>query len=110
MAKITQPINATLNPIADLESKVRVHWQEYRPMMCAKLHDQLDELIDVAVEKTIAEMREIEKQYIEQGAMATLLAWEVVREKYALLPSEIMMPELPAESDPATWELKPLDE
>ena len=93
MAKITQPINATLNPIADLESKVRVHWQEYRPMMCAKLHDQLDELIDVAVEKTIAEMREIEKQYIEQGAMV-LLAWEVVREIRAS-PIGIMMPELP---------------
>jgi len=110
MAKITQPTTATLNPFADLESKVRVHWQEYRPAMYAKLHDHLDELIELAVEKTLAEVHELEKQYTEQGAMATLLAWEAVREKYALLPSEIMVPDLPAESDPSTWELKTPEE
>ena len=110
MTIISQPQNATLNPLADLESKVREHWQTHRPAMYAKLQDHLAKLIEIAVEKTAAEMREIEKQYTEQGTMTTLLAWETVRTKYALLPSETSMPDLPAESDPTTWDLKPLDE
>ena len=67
--------NCNSNPFADLESKVRVHWQEYRPAMYAKLHDRLDELIELAVEKTIAEAHELEKQ-APSKARWQLTAWE----------------------------------
>ena len=100
-----QPQQDAINPLANLEAKIRAHWLEFRPTMCASLSEaELTAAIKEAAENTIEEVNDLATQYNEQGMMATLLAWETVREKYALLPSEKDMPELPTESDPLLWD------
>jgi len=105
MTTPTQQPQQDENPLANLEAKIRAHWLEFCPAMCARLSEtQLTAAIKEAAENTIEEVNDLATQYNEQGMMATLLAWETVREKYALLPSENSMPELPTESDPLLWD------
>ncbi len=70
------------------------HWREFLPKMVEELEakGQLQEMLQDAEEKTKDEMEEItrklmsEKGYTAEQAERT--AWEIVRERYILLPPE----------------------
>jgi uncharacterized protein YggE len=69
------------------------HWREHRPKMVSALeaNGQLQTMLLEAEEKTKDEMATLRTQLIKQGKTAQQAhdqAWEMVREKYILLPSE----------------------
>ena len=70
------------------------HWREHLPKMVQNLEaqGQLQEMLLEAEEKTKDEMEEITRNLIsEKGYMpdqAERAAWEIVRERYILLPPE----------------------
>jgi hypothetical protein len=69
------------------------HWREHRPKMVSALEasGQLQTMLLEAEEKTKDEMATLRTQLIKQGKTAQQAhdqAWEMVREKYILLPSE----------------------
>ncbi len=69
------------------------HWREHRPRMVAELEAEnrlRPELLE-AQERTTVEMERLTRQFIGQGMTAQQAhdqAWELVREKYILLPPE----------------------
>jgi hypothetical protein len=69
------------------------HWREHRPRMVAEMErtGMLQQMLLDAEEKTKDEMDAIRRQLIQQGQtpqQAHDQAWEIVREKYILLPPE----------------------
>lgn len=69
------------------------HWREYRPRMVAEMErtGTLQQMLLEAEEKTKDEMDAIRRQLIQRGLTAQQAhdqAWEMVREKYILLPAE----------------------
>jgi len=69
------------------------HWREHRPRMVAEMErtGKLQQMLLDAEEKTKDEMDTIRRQLIQQGLtpqQAHDRAWEMVREKYILLPAE----------------------
>lgn len=70
------------------------HWREFRPAMVRELEAQgtLTEALFEAQETTIDEMealtRTLEKEQRLTPEQAETQAWEVIREKYILLPPE----------------------
>ena len=69
------------------------HWRQHRPQMVAEMErtGTLQQMLVEAEEKTKDEMDVIRRQLIQQGLtpqQAHDQAWEVVREKYILLPPE----------------------
>jgi formate dehydrogenase maturation protein FdhE len=70
------------------------HWREHLPKMVQELEatGQLQEALSEAEEKTKDEMEEITRKLIsEQGytpEQAERAAWEMVRERYILVPPE----------------------
>ena len=70
------------------------HWREHLPKMVQELEakGQLQEMLLDAEEKTKDEMEEITRKLIsEQGYtpdQAERAAWEMVRERYILVPPE----------------------
>ena len=69
------------------------HWREHRPRMVAEMEQTgtLQQILLEAEEKTKDEMDTIRRQLIQQGQtpqQAHDQAWELVREKYILLPAE----------------------
>lgn len=70
------------------------HWREHRPNMVRELEAQgkLEEALYEAQEQTLDEMEAItERLESEQGLtvqQAHDQAWEIVRERYILLPAE----------------------
>lgn len=70
------------------------HWREHRPNMVRELEAQgkLEEALYEAQEQTLDEMEAItERLETEQGLtvqQAHDQAWEIVRERYILLPAE----------------------
>ncbi|MBX3742561.1 MAG: TnpV protein [Akkermansiaceae bacterium] len=70
------------------------HWREHRPKMVRELEAQgkLEEMLYDAQERTLDEMEAItERLETEQGLtvqQAHDQAWEIVRERYILLPEE----------------------
>lgn len=69
------------------------HWREHRPKMMQELEaaGRLHELLLEAQEKTEDEMDTLRRQLMQQGLTAQQAhdqAWEMVREKYVLLPAE----------------------
>jgi uncharacterized protein YqeY len=70
------------------------HWREYLPKMVQELEvtGQLQETLLEAEEKTKDEMEEITRRLMsEQGYtsdQAERAAWEMVRERYILVPPE----------------------
>ena len=70
------------------------HWREYRLKMVQELEaeGQLQEMLQEAEEKTKDEMEEISRKLISDQDYtpdaAERAAWEMVRERYILLPPE----------------------
>ncbi len=69
------------------------HWRQFRPKMVQELEAKgiLQEMLFDAQEKTKDEMLELRMQLMKQGLtpqQAHDRAWEMVRERYILLPPE----------------------
>jgi uncharacterized protein YggE len=69
------------------------HWREHRPKMVRELETkgQLQTLLADAEQKTKEEMADLRIQLMKQGKTAEQAhrqAWEIVRERYILLPEE----------------------
>ena len=69
------------------------HWREFLPILVRELErkGKLQEMLLDAEEKTKDEMYEITTQLMKQGLtpqQAHDRAWEMVRERYLLLPPE----------------------
>ena len=70
------------------------HWREFRPTMVRDLErsGRLMEMLWEAQERTVDEMealtRQLEREQRLTPQQAEALAWEMIREKYILLPPE----------------------
>ena len=70
------------------------HWREFRPKMVRELEAQgrLTEALWEAQETTLDEMevltRKLEREQLLTPQQAQTQAWELIREKYILLPPE----------------------
>jgi GTPase Era involved in 16S rRNA processing len=69
------------------------HWREFRPNMVAEMEAKgaLQEMLLEAEEKTASEMHDLTMLYQSEGLTAQQAhdrAWELVRERYILLPEE----------------------
>ena len=69
------------------------HWREFLPNMIAEMEAKgiLEEMLLEAEEKTAGEMHDLTMKFQRQGLTAQQAhnrAWELVREKYLLLPPE----------------------
>jgi hypothetical protein len=70
------------------------HWREFRPKMVAQMEAEgrLMEALWEAQETTLDEMealtRKLEKEQSMSPDQAQTVAWELIREKYILLPPE----------------------
>ena len=69
------------------------HWREHRPKMVRELERKglLQRMLQEAEEKTKDEMVTLRTELMRRGATAQQAhdqAWEMVREKYILLPTE----------------------
>jgi glucose-6-phosphate-specific signal transduction histidine kinase len=69
------------------------HWHEFRPKMVRELErkGQLQAMLLDAEEKTKDEMATLRTELMQKGLTAQqshTQAWEMVREKYILLPPE----------------------
>lgn len=70
------------------------HWREFRPKMVQQLEAEgrLMEALWEAQETTLDEMealtRQLEREQQMTPAQAQATAWELIREKYILLPPE----------------------
>ena len=69
------------------------HWREFLPNMVAEMEAKgiLQEMLLEAEEKTASEMHDLTMQFQKQDMTAQQAhnrAWELVREKYILLPPE----------------------
>ena len=73
-------------PLGSLGLRIKAHWKQYRPKMCAQLQREgkLDESVYTAQEltgETLYRLTVEEKLSYDQ-------AWELVREEWAFVPSE----------------------
>ncbi len=70
------------------------HWREFLPKMVQELEarGQLQEMLQDAEEKTKDEMEDLTRKLISEQDYtpqdAERVAWEMVRERYILLPPE----------------------
>lgn len=69
------------------------HWREFLPNMVEEMEARgiLQEMLLEAEEKTAGEMHDLTMQFQRQGLTAQQShdrAWEMIREKYILLPPE----------------------
>ena len=69
------------------------HWHEFRPKMVRELErkGQLQAALITAQEQTLDEMATLRTELMQRGSTAQQAhtqAWEMVREKYILLPPE----------------------
>ena len=81
-------------PITGYGMMAERHWREFRPEMVRELEAQgkLEEALYEAQERTLDEMETIMER-LETGQGMTVqqskdAAWEIVRERYILLPPE----------------------
>ena len=84
----------TTYPLTGYGLMAKRHWTEFRPQMVRELEAQgrLEEALYEAQETTSEEMMELRSRFQkEQGLtpqQAHDQAWELIREKYILLPPE----------------------
>jgi hypothetical protein len=69
------------------------HWREFLPNLVEEMEARgiLQEMLLEAEEKTAGEMHDLTMQFQRQGLTAQQAhdrAWEMIREKYILLPPE----------------------
>ena len=82
-----------MTPLTQYGRMAEKHWREHRPKMVRELERKglLHQMLLEAEAKTKDEMVTIRTQLMQQGAtaqQAQTQAWEMVREKYILLPAE----------------------
>ena len=85
-----------MNTLTQYGLMAEKHWREHRPKMVSELeaNGQLQTLLADAENKTKDEMATLRTQLIKQGKTAEQAhrqAWEMVRERYILLPPETAM-------------------
>lgn len=82
-----------MKPLTQYGRIAEKHWREHRPKMVREMERKgiLHQLLLEAEDKTKDEMATLRIQLMQQGAtaqQAQTQAWEMVREKYILLPPE----------------------
>ena len=82
-----------MKPLTQYGRMAEQHWREYRPKMVRELQakGRLHQMLLEAEEKTKDEMATLRTDLMQRGSTAQQAhdqAWEMVREKYILLPSE----------------------
>jgi len=82
-----------MNTLTQYGRQAEKHWREYRPKMVSELEasGQLQTMLLEAELKTKEEMATLRTQLMKQGKTAEQAhrqAWEIVRERYILLPEE----------------------
>lgn len=83
----------TTYPISAYGLMAEKHWREFRPKMVRELEAQgkLEEALYEAQERTLDELLPLEDKLVADGLtmdQASRQAWEMVRERYILLPPE----------------------
>ena len=82
-----------MNPLTQYGRMAEKHWRNFLPKMVADLEasGRLHQMLLEAEEKTGSEMDELRRHLTQQGLtpqQAHDRAWEIVRERYILLPPE----------------------
>ena len=82
-----------MKPLTQYGRMAEKHWREHCPKMVRELEGKgiLHQMLLEAEEKTKGEMATLRTQLMQQGSTAQQAhdqAWEMVREKYILLPPE----------------------
>ena len=80
-------------PLTQYGQMAEKHWREHRPKMVRELEQtgRLHQMLLEAEEKTKDEMATLRTDLMQRGStaqQAQTQAWEMVREKYVLLPPE----------------------
>lgn len=82
-----------MKPLTQYGRMAERHWRQFLPRMVAELEakgDLYSTLLD-AENKTEAELDSLRRHFLQQGLtpqQAQDRAWEIVRERYLLLPPE----------------------
>ena len=82
-----------MTPLTQYGRMAEQHWREHRPQMVRELQAKglLHQMLLEAEEKTKDEMATLRTELMKRGSAAQQAhdqAWEMVREKYILLPPE----------------------
>jgi len=82
-----------MTPLTQYGRMAEQHWREHRPKMVRELQAKglLHQMLLEAEEKTKDEMATLRTDLMQRGStaqQAQTQAWEMVREKYVLLPPE----------------------
>jgi uncharacterized protein YggE len=82
-----------MNTLTQYGTMAEKHWREHCPKMVCELEQKglLQRMLREAEEKTKDEMATLRLQLMKQGKTADQAhrqAWEIVRERYILLPPE----------------------
>lgn len=82
-----------MSELLNLGLMAEKHWREFRPRMVAELEakDRLKAALVEAQEQTATDLQRLTRQFVRQGQtpqQAHDQAWELVKEKYILLPPE----------------------
>jgi hypothetical protein len=82
-----------MTPLTQYGRMAEKHWREHRPKMVRELEQtgRLHQMLLEAEEKTKDEMATLRTDLMQRGStaqQAQTQAWEMVREKYVLLPPE----------------------
>jgi hypothetical protein len=83
-----------MNTLTQYGLMAEKHWREHRPQMVRELEakGQLQTMLAEAEQKTKEEMADLRIKFQKQGLTAQQAhdrAWEIVRERYILLPEEM---------------------
>jgi hypothetical protein len=97
MTKPTSSHNSPMSELLNLGLMAEKHWREFRPRMGAELETQnrLKVTLVEAQEQTAADLQRLTRQFVRQGLspqQAHDQAWELVKEKFILLPPEEKLP------------------
>ena len=89
----SQLVGQPMTPLTQYGQMAATHWREFRPKMVRELERKglLQRMLQEAEEKTKDEMVTLRMELMQQGStaqQAQAQAWEMVREKYILLPPE----------------------
>ena len=82
-----------MKPLTQYGRMAELHWRHFLPRMTAQLEasGQLHAMLLETEERTEAELDSLRRHLIQQGLTAQQAhhrAWEIVRDRYLLLPPE----------------------
>jgi len=86
-------IHGYMKPLTQYGRMAERHWREFLPRMVLRLETTglLQTALLEAEERTDEELDQLRRQFIQEGLTAQQAhdrAWEIVRERYLLLPPE----------------------